>query len=267
MRDIAVVMITVDRTSRGKKDYLAETLKNLRRSGMLRSDRWNTFTVFDSGSPSDWPMFSYMKQLGITVSHASVGGRLACQNAGHALILGGLSGAPWVLFLEDDLDFCADFLGSVGRFLDKYGSDERNERYRLYSFGAAYDQVTQAARNGADCWPYPIDAFYGTQCFAIRATDAVSLGNYISTNPPIGGRGGVVNPNAYDLMFHDWAKNLYPGNCFLASASSFVQHIGRESICTGKEETHQFESWPGREWSYQPREYMTQMVRPAGVIA
>lgn len=244
---IAAVMITVDRTSRGKTDYLLKTLDNLQRSGFFQDPALRSFYACDSGSPDSWIGFRYLRAAEVQVSYAPVGGRLACQNAGHALILGGLSGAPWVLFMEDDLDFCADFLGSVGRFLDKYGHDER---YRLFAFGAAYDQISQAVRNGDDCWPYPIDAFYGTQCFAIRAADAVSLGNYISSNPPIS---TINNPDAYDLMFHAWAKNLYPGNCFLASAPSFVQHIGRQSICTGKDETHRFESWPGREWTYQPK--------------
>lgn len=263
MRDIAAVMITVDRTSRGKTDYLPSTLTNWMRATARPTElSWlHSFTACDSGSSHDWPGFAALRRLGICVSPSPPGGRIACQNAGHALILGGLSGAPWVLFMEDDLDFCADFLGSVGRFLDKYG---HIDRYRLFSFGAAYDQVTQAARNGDDAWPYPIDAFYGTQCFAIRAADAVSLGNYISSNPLIR---TVNNPDAYDLMFHDWAKNLYPGNCFLASAPSFVQHIGRESICTGKEETHRFESWPGREWTYAPNNHSTQVVRLVGVIA
>lgn len=252
--DIAAVMITVDRTSRGKTDYLPTTIENWAQSHKFGARLLHSFTVCDSGSPAGWSGFAFLKKYDITISYAPVGGRLACQNAGHALIVGGLSGAPWVLFMEDDLDFCRDFLGSVGRFLDKYGHDER---YRLFAFGAAYDQINQAVRNGDDCWPYPIDAFYGTQCFAIRAADAVSLGNYISSNPPIR---TVNNPDAYDLMFHTWAKNLYPGNCFLASAPSFVQHIGRQSICTGKDETHRFESWPGREWTYQPKQIMELVV-------
>lgn len=250
MRDIAdtaVTMITVDRSLKGKRtNYLGETLRNLDRAGVFTSPRLRSFTLCDSLSdPRMWCSEELVFAAG-RIEPGNATSRSACENAGHALICGGLTGAKWVLFLEDDIDVCEDFLGSVGRFLDKYG---RGERFRLFAFGAAYDQLKQQRHLGLDYWIYPVNAFYGTQAFAIRAEDAVSLGRYISSNPVVR---GVYNPNAYDLMFHDWAKNLYPGNCFLASAPSFVQHIGRESICTGKEETHQFESWPGREWSYWP---------------
>jgi len=249
--DIAVTMITVDRSLKGKRtNYLGETLRNLGRSKVFDSPRLRTFTLCDSlGDPRLWCgeelVFTASCIEAITKSAAP---RLACENAGHALICGGLSGAKWVLFLEDDIDVCGDFLGSVGRFLDRYG---RREQFRLYAFGAAYDQISDMRLQGYDHWRYPVSAFYGTQAFAARAEDAVSLGQYISSNPMVR---GVYNPNAYDLMFHDWAAVHYPGCEFLASAPSFVQHIGRESVCTGKEETHRFESWPGREWSYRPVE-------------
>lgn len=245
--NIATVMITVDRRLKGKEtNYLASTISRLGDDKFFSSPRLRQFILCDSLSDLRWAPIQVLTQLSnVKLEMAPTGGRLACENAGHALICGGLSGAKWVLFLEDDIDVCKDFLGSVGRFLDKYG---HMERFRLFAFGAAYDQVTQAARGGDDCWPYPIDAFYGTQAFALRAEDAVSLGRYIGSNPMIR---GVNNSNAYDLMFHDWAHIKYPGCEFLASAPSFVQHIGRESVCTGKEETHRFESWPGREWTYQ----------------
>lgn len=247
--DIAVTMITVDRSLKGKRtNYLGETLRNLDRSKVFDSPRLRNFIICDSLSdPRLWCAEELVYRADRIESIDTAKGRLACENAGHALICGGLTGTKWVLFLEDDIDVCQDFLGSVGRFLDKYGS---KAHFRLYAFGAAYDQLNQQRRQGYDYWRYPVGAFYGTQAFAIRAEDAVSLGRYISSNPMVR---GVYNPNAYDLMFHDWASVNYPGCEFLASAPSFVEHIGRESVCTGKNETHRFESWPGREWSYQPK--------------
>lgn len=250
--DIAVTMITVDRSLKGKRtNYLGETLRNLDRSKVFDSPRLRTFILCDSlGDPRLWCseklVFAADRIEAITDSaNDSPKSRLACENAGHALICGGLTGAKWVLFLEDDIDVCANFLDSVGHFLDKYG---HKERFRLFAFGAAYDQISQMRWQGYDHWVYPVNAFYGTQAFALRAEDAVSLGLYIGSNPMIR---GVYNPNAYDLMFHDWAQVNHPGCEFLASAPSFVEHIGRESVCTGKKETHRFESWPGREWSYR----------------
>lgn len=246
--DITAVMITVDRRLKGKStNYLASTIARLGDDKFFANPRLRQFILCDSLSDLRWAPVYGLTQLGnVRFKAAPDGGYLACESAGHALICGGLTGAKWVLFLEDDIDICRDFLGSVGRFLDQYGN---LPQYRLFAFGADYGQLIETRRSGGDAWPYPVSAFFGTQCFAIRSEDAVSLGRYIYGNPMIR---GVYNPNAYDLMFHDWANVSHPGCKFLASAPSFVQHIGRESVCTGKEETHRFESWLGREWTYNP---------------
>jgi hypothetical protein len=253
--DIAVVMITIDRTPFGKENYLPQTLANLRRSGLWGSPRLHSFHLVDGGSRVGWAqdivseaggMFSIEPFIHTSPSSSRL---LACENAGRALILGSLTSAPWVLFCEDDIDVCARFLDSVGVWLDVHGHGSHNDHYRLFAFGAAYDQTLQAYRRNLDSWDYPVSAFYGTQCFAVRSKDAASLGQYISTNPPINGT--ARNPNAYDLMIHAWANLTYPGCSFLASAPNFVEHIGRQSICTGRDETHRFPSWQGREWTYE----------------
>lgn len=143
--DIAVVMITVDRSP--KRNYLRETIDNLERGGVFTSERLRSFTLV-LGQPitevsesyryidtrSAFPMISAHQRL------------LPCENAGGALILGSklASSHPngWVLFLEDDIDCCADFLGSVGRWLDRYG-DNPSWRSALYQFGCSYPQICQ----------------------------------------------------------------------------------------------------------------------------
>lgn len=253
---IALVMITIDRSKQGKTNYLATTLENINRSIPSVPSIAVEWAALFLSTPecshhlgfANW--FDYVNQPETP--------RNACENAGIALQFGGSianeRGLSWVLFCEDDLDFCGDFIGSVSRWLDDHGNvnDPRSSQYRLFAFGAAYPQVADAARKSpaGSAWHYPYRAFYGTQCFAIRPDDAISLGSYIASNPLIR---GVRNPNAYDLMFHDWMDANYPDGAFLASVPSFVQHIGRQSICTGKEITHTFDSWPGREWSYRGR--------------
>jgi len=155
-------------------------------------------------------------------------------------------GAPWVLFCEDDLDVCGEFLDSVGRWLDEFAFPE----YHAFPFGAAYPQVYQEARRGQFVWRYPVGAFYGTQCVALRRDDAARLANYWRTEPEVC---DVWSPSAFDLMLADWHRKTYPEQPhLLASAPSFVQHIGRDSIATSKKQTHQFESWPGIFWVYEP---------------
>lgn len=259
---IALVMITIDRSEQGKENYLAQTIGNMRRAKVFESDRLGYSALVFSTASMDHFLAAEdhentFHKLDVPLVSAP---RLSCENAGHALQLGGRKalehGLSWVLFCEDDLDFCDDFIESVGRWLDDYG---KNQLHRLYAFGCAYPQIMQAMDCGVSYWTYSYKSFYGTQCFAIRPDDAISLGTYIASNPIIR---GVDNPNAYDLMFHDWMDANYPTSAFLASVPSFVQHIGRQSICTGLDNTHTFDSWPGREWSYKPLDKRFYDIRP-----
>lgn len=266
MRNIVACMITIDRTLFGKENYLGETLRNLDRSGFFGSavithnvQRFGghcEFDIYNSHDTAEW-IYGEFELSGLSsaasdlimISSREVS---ACINAGQALEITGHHAnnisAKWVLFLEDDLDFCADFLGSVGRYLDKHGDAAltgQNDIPRLVVFGCPYPQVTLLHGKQWQTYPYPIKDFYGTQCFAIRPSDAISLGRYLQSNPL------QRNPNEYDLMIHDWMALEYPAHkYFLASVPSFVEHIGRESICTSLAETHRNPSWPGRDWKF-----------------
>lgn len=216
--NIVTSLITIDRTLFGKENYLTTTIDNLGRSNFFTSKHHRGLRIFDS------------------IGYA------ANENAGRALLNSGELAlerdAQWVLFLEDDLDFCADFLDGVSLYLSRFATEE----YRIISLACPYNQVTHSK----NFWLYPIDAFFGTQCFAIRPHDAISLGSFLFSNPT------SHKPTEYDLMVYDWMRVEYPHlRHHLASAPSFVQHIGRESICTDLAITHQSPSWPGREWSYK----------------
>lgn len=278
VHDIAIVLITMDRTPRGKENYLPTTLANFKRAGVFNSPRLHSFHVCDSGSPSGW-LVSEVESVGLSgfLSLHMDGNRLACENAGYALVTGGKTDTTWTLFCEDDLDLCADFLDSVGRWLDDHGTGPTSDRYRVFTFGTPYPQVQWCAERGLTSWEYPVPNFYGTQCFAARREDALSLGTYLLSNPRVR---GIYNPNAYDLMFHDWMANIYPTPddgytdptpyLFLASVPSFVQHVGRQSVCTGKDITHTFDSWPGPDWSYKSKPvhdpHVTFTDRPPSVL-
>lgn len=261
--NIVMVMITVDRSSSGRENYLDETFENLSRSNArFRHEQIFLSRVADEHWREIWERDGYDYETLTYYREVSEVTRdyLPCENAGRALVgaaeIALLLGVDWVLFCEDDLDFCAEFSSSVAIWLDEHASDD----YRIYSFGCAYPNVELLARPGASIiingdlisnptyWRYPCTKFYGTQCFAIRRDDARSLGEYLLANPEVR---GVKSPGAYDLMIHDWMAREYPDqHFFLASVPSFVQHIGRQSVCTGLEVTHTFPSWKGREWRY-----------------
>lgn len=247
-RDIAAVMVTVDRSP--GVNYLAETLENLKRGGLLTSQRLAAFLVTDSGPGCGFALSVTDSALRghPTPPYSGVTGGFeervcANCNVARALRAGYESGAPWVLFLEDDIDVCADFFDSVGAWLDDHARDLR----RVYALGANYPWVEEATAAGCTAANYPIEQFYGTQAFALRSEDALSLSEYLVEHCYDREEDGT----AYDLLMADWARQTWPEiGHFLASCPSFVDHIGRTSSIRPRSETHAFPSWPGRKWSY-----------------
>lgn len=249
--DIAVVMPTVDRSSvGGGEQYFWATIDNLHRGGLFHSRRRATFIVSDGTGGVDLSSPQRPRPLGIsgTQHHGCTTRLLPCENAGRALLLGSLTGAPWVLYLEDDIDVCAAFLDSVGAWLD----DHADPAHRVYAFGAAYTpQIEAEIARGSSAWEYPVHAFYGTQAIALRAEGARSLGDYWQQNPMVR---GVSAPGQYDLMLQDWLRARYVDGKILASCPSFVSHTGvRSSIRPDDPAPPVFDSWRGREWRYTSR--------------
>lgn len=250
-RDIAAVMITVDRSP--GQNYLAETLANLVRGGLLTSERLSHLVVADSG-PGCAFSAAALEPLAVAPVPPWRGNILtlpgarycANENVARALHAGVHHGAPWVLFLEDDIDVCADFFDSVGAWLDDHARDDR----RIYVFGANYPEVSEATARGETSWDYRVNKFYGTQALALRSEDALSLSTYLVEHCYDRAEDGT----AYDLLMADWSQQRWPEiHHFLASAPSFVEHIGRKSLIRPRPETHRFPSWPGREWRYEGR--------------
>jgi hypothetical protein len=131
---------------------------------------------------------------------------------------------------------------SVGAWLD----DHATEACPLYVFGCPYVEVAEAADRGETSWSYPVRGFYGTQAFAVRAEDARSIASWLDKGNPYGHAAGCA---IYDLAIGGWAAARGVDN-FLASAPSFVQHVGEESVINPRAEVYGFPSWRGREWAY-----------------
>jgi hypothetical protein len=242
MRDVTAVMVTVDRTP--NKNYLMETLANLRGSGMSTSTRLKWFILVDSGPGNKWAKAGIrMLPHKCCYVEGTDERRCANMNVAAALRAGARSRAKWVLFLEDDIDVCDNFFDSVGAWLDDH---ERPTRM-VYPLGAAYPQVDACQKDGRTSWEYPIGKFYGTQAVALRAEHADDCARYLEEHCYDRESDGT----AYDLLISDWARDRWPNiNYFLTPTPSMVQHIGRSSVIRPREHTHVFGSWPGRSWSY-----------------
>lgn len=242
---LSAAIITVDREG---TNFLGQTLRNLERSGWFRSPEVAALWVVDSGSPK-----GYVEQeAGELVSRCRVDipeeQRTLNGNACRALQLAAAEDADFVLMMQDDIDVCDDFAGSVCRWLVEH----HDEAHLLYSFGTTWPAIQAAAAAGWTSAPYPIAQFYGTQCYALSITRARHLAEWFERSWPLlsldhHGR------NVYDdILLHRWAAETDPdATHFLASAPSFAQHVGTVSSIRSKLFT--FPSWPGREWSYGER--------------
>ena len=244
MRDITAAMVAIDRSP--NDNYLAQTLHSLASSDLLESTRLETLIIFDSCADS-WAESviqsdDQLRRVGVFTPRCRLNANL---NVAEALRRSGERSNHWVLFLEDDIAVCASFFDSVGAWLDDHATDE----HRLYAFGAAYPQIDECVAKGLSSWQYPVVSFYGTQCFAIEATDALDLAAYLTSHCYDRESDGT----AYDLLICDWSRE-YGEDYFLASCPSFVQHVGRSSVIRPRDQTHTFPSWPGVDWSYTAQE-------------
>lgn len=218
---VAITIKTKDRSP--AKNYLRQTLDNLARAGVLDSPLLHSYEIVAT-EETDPP-------------------RSLQANASRAIQLAAEKDAGWCLVLEDDLDFCDQFLDSLVKWL----IDHARKNYKgFFALGANYAQITVAAKRGETYWSYPVEAFYGAQALVWRREDAQKCAEWLGSDPVYNG----VRNHGHDLLLQQWGKSLgliY----FIASAPSMVQHIGEESGIGNR--FFQFGSWPGRDWRYVPK--------------
>jgi len=240
MPSLALSLITVDRSPR--RNYLGQTLQSLAAGGIRNTSVPWSLDIVDSGSTDSFfeteGVPEWLRDPRVRLHRPSDGeSRGPNANAAEALRQAAGRQADWVLFLEDDILVCAHFLDSVSGWLD----DHSSESHRVVAFGAAYRELIALREAGRARWEYPISAFYGTQCIALRTHDAADVATYWQHED---------RQCLYDLLLKYWARERYPAHeYFAASVPSFVQHVGRDSaIHYGR--FHEFAAWAGSDWSY-----------------
>lgn len=245
-----ITIRTADRAPR--RNYLLDTLANLERAGVFRSEIPFVMHVIDTGGSA--PEFMAQLQLWRSLHAQNIEIESAAEkispnrNAIEALTIGGKSGAEWVLFLEDDVDVCGDFLESV----DKWLSDNARPSCLIYPFCAAYG--AKSGRVHGKPWHYAIGGFYGTQAYAVRGTDALRIAEWMNARL-------AEHPmkQGHDLLLKEWSLAVNPENPhFLCPTPDFVQHKGKESsLHPGR--FHEYAMFSGPTWSYVngPASYFT----------
>jgi hypothetical protein len=267
--DIAWVLRTVDRRPRGATNYLTDTLRRLR---AVSPDAPGVTTLYlvDSGSPdpgwlveairavepsttfddaghvddtdaralaADDPQLAHLSILPVYHYRALTNN----ENAIEALTVGLAANRPWIVHLEDDVDVIDGFFDGVAAWLTDHALPATP--YLLYTFHTPYAAVRHTVALGQTSWRYPIPRFYGNQCWAIRRDAAERLLAYLRVHVPTWSSG-----QGFDLLIKKWATAEGETH-FLASAPSFVQHVGVESsLHLGR--FHQNSSFPGRQWRY-----------------
>jgi hypothetical protein len=236
MSETIAVAIKTAKRGKDRKDYLQETLENLYRS--VKGSRALSFPLFTVHT--EGPVCRLLS-LAVPAPVRVLDGphRTLHQNACMSIAIAADAETDWAMVLEDDLDFCDDFIGSVLRWL------YRNEREGcpMYAFGANYTQIQSCVARKAQFWTYPVSAFYGAQALVWRSAVAKNLAEWLGPDPDYNG----VRDHGHDLLLQKWG-HLYT-RFFLASAPSFVQHIGEESGIGNR--FFRFPSWPGRDWRYE----------------
>jgi SAM-dependent methyltransferase len=135
--------------------------------------------------------------------------------------LGDLSAYDWVLLLEDDLVFCADFGLSVWRWLQCAARADRHV-YRFFGFRLR-------PPTGAFAYDWPLRGLCGSQAVALRSADAADFLAWATANLETWGgfRGNAAI--AFDKLIASWALARWPGQPGVVSHPLFVKHIGLTS--------------------------------------
>lgn len=228
--EYGVMIRTVER----QPNYLRQTLADFERSISGHEPIPYELHLFDSGSPDgNW-------LAGLPGTHHFPAQKLTPNQNAVALMQGVAEvDCDWVLFMEDDISFCDDFLGSVDRWLSEHGNQNR-----VFTFYTPYREVDNAFKGGQSSWGYQVEKFYGTQCLAMRPQDALSAAKALDRIAKT-----WHSTKGYDLLLKAWAKEQGIRS-FLASAPSFVQHIGTESSISSAR-FHACSSFQGPDWSYK----------------
>jgi hypothetical protein len=121
---IAITIETKDRRLNGGENYLGQTIRNLRRATNEFDDGGvcSIDIVCNGIAGKDFELREVWEPLNGFEARFHLKDGTRQQNGARAIRVGAAQPyAEWVLKLEDDLDFCDDFIGSVSRWLAKYG--------------------------------------------------------------------------------------------------------------------------------------------------
>lgn len=244
---LTVGMRTVDRTRLGgTENYLAATL-----AAFSPADR---ATIILGYGAADW---RYLLNLLAGGNYRLAPVPEATPSA-NTLALYTLQGAlaadpsaDYLLFLEDDLAPCADFFGSVRRWLADH---PRTQTDPLCTFYTPYVETA----THAPAWEYPLLKYYASCAVAIHRSHWPHLLDCLPWLID------WTTGQHFDLLLKVWAQIRCPAvTTVLGAAPDFVDHVGHQSSL-GCQEVRRSFSWRGADWTYRG---VTDSVRTSGTAS
>jgi len=215
-------MRTADRSP--KQNYLGATLASLRRGGLFQND----IHVFPTDPDVRWMASSLMPPM---TMYPPTARRTANQNGLAPIGLLDTIDADWIILSEDDLEWCADPLGSMSLWLAIHARPE----VLIYRF-FAFDRLTPVS---PDAGTAPLREQKGSQVVALRANDARRFAAWAETHPISWRPSGAPFQNrphdGFDKLLGYWALQDRPSVATgLVSRPFFVRHLGVQSSLHGR---------------------------------
>lgn len=154
--------------------------------------------------------------------------------------------ADWIVMTEDDLEWCADPLGSMASWLDDHARPDVSV-YRFFAF----DAMTPIGPHAATA---PLREQKGSQAVALRANDARRFAAWALAHPldwrPTSAPFQHQPHTGFDKLVGYWALQHDPSQAFgMVATPFFCRHVGVQSSlhAYGKRMDHLF---AGADWSY-----------------
>lgn len=155
----------------------------------------------------------------------------------------------WLVMLEDDVEVCADFYGSVERWLTDY-ADPDIHVYRLHAL-----PETPLKRVGKYAALAPLREMKGSQAVVLRMWDALLFASWATAHPrnwrPKDAPFQQHPERGFDKLIGYWALQQWPDQPNgLVALPMLVNHIGRESAL----HSHGLRNdarFAGAQWRYQ----------------
>ena len=212
---VALTMRTADRSP--NPNYVGDTIGRLVAQGVDPAD----IHVCPTAPETGW-LARQLRGYAVTL-HTPASRRTPNENGLAQIRVLDPTLYDWVLLLEDDLAFCADFLGSVQRWVIKAARHDRHV-YRLFGFSLKPPKGRAVAS-----YDWKLQGLCGSQAVLLRMSDAQDFLAWADANLETWGgfRGNVKI--AFDKLIASWALARWPGQPGVVSHPLFVRHVGLKS--------------------------------------